>query len=66
VYWIEDSRFIRRTPLKIMRGSISDVCAESTGDADAGPGPDSDVAIDDQWVYFSEPSLMRISKCRKP
>jgi hypothetical protein len=66
VYWIEDAHLIRRTPLRVMRGSISEVCSESTEDADAGFGPDSDVAVDDQWVYFSEPSLMRISKCRKP
>jgi hypothetical protein len=67
LYWLEDGRRVRRTPLKVMIGSITEVCSElaSVVDADAGFGRNSDLALDDQWVYFSEPSLMRIMKCAK-
>jgi hypothetical protein len=65
MYWIEDNRRVRRTRLKVMTGSISEVCSEPDAAPDGGFGPDSDLAVDDQWVYFSEPNLMRISKCAK-
>ncbi|HMI83902.1 MAG TPA: hypothetical protein VK550_07395, partial [Polyangiaceae bacterium] len=41
-------------------------------DAEVDAGPDGgnnlpiiDIAVDEQWVYFSEPSLRQISKCIK-
>jgi hypothetical protein len=54
-------------PREVCRGSAETNDAESDArvDGDAGTLPGADIAVDEQWVYFTEPAIQQISKCRK-
>ena len=75
IYWIASDGAVRALPLN-NPGALPprDVCRASvnTSDAEVDARPDSagdpaiaDIAVDDQWVYFTEPTVPRISKCLK-
>jgi hypothetical protein len=53
-------------PREVCR-SIVDGDAESDArpDGDGGTAIIADIAVDDEWVYFTEPRLRQIIKCRK-
>jgi hypothetical protein len=63
VYWIAGDRAILATPVAVAPDAPERVCAE-LGD-DAGFGANADLAVDDDWVYFTRPSLGLIQKCKK-
>ena len=75
VYWIGSDGAVRAislrdstpTPREVCRAHISTGDAESDVrlDGDGGASAMADVAVDEQWVYFAEPALRQISKCRK-
>jgi hypothetical protein len=75
IYWIASDGAVRALSL-INPGPISprEVCRATVaiGDADVDARPDSagnasmaDIAVDELWVYFTEPAIGRISKCLK-
>jgi hypothetical protein len=74
VYWIASDGAVRAKSLG-PTPAMREVCRARTelGDAGADARPDgaggefasADVAVDDQWVYFTEPAIRQISKCLK-
>jgi hypothetical protein len=74
VYWIGSDgavRAISRVPnamaREVCRASTetSDAESDARPDGDGGNPTRADVAVDEQWVYFTEPAVQQISKCRK-
>lgn len=73
IYWIASDGAVRALSLT-NPGPISprEVCRATVAIGDADARPDSagnasmaDIAVDDQWVYFTEPAIGQISKCLK-
>ncbi|HMJ51412.1 MAG TPA: hypothetical protein VK540_05030 [Polyangiaceae bacterium] len=75
IYWIASDGAVRALalnnpvavpPREVCRatGAISDASVDARPD-DAGNAAVTDIAIDDQWVYFTEPFIGQISKCLK-
>lgn len=74
VFWIGGDGVVRASPiLSPLPPTPREVCRRvEFADAEVDARPDgasaatfADVAVDDQWVYFTEPALRRISKCSK-
>jgi hypothetical protein len=63
VYWLAGDREILATPVSGEPDPPS-IVYDGAG-ADAGFGPDADIAVDDEWVYFTRPSAGLILKYRK-
>jgi hypothetical protein len=74
VYWTAPGGVIRAlllddpaaVPREVCR-SIMDGDAESDArpERDGGTAMIADIAVDDEWAYFTEPALRQVSKCRK-
>jgi len=66
VYWIAGNHLILATPITGAPMSPRKVCDDANEiDADAGFGSNADIAVDVDWVYFTEPNAGRIRKCSK-
>jgi len=75
VFWIGSHGTVRAispddpnaTPREVCRASAetSDAESDARPDADGGTSVVADIAVDDEWVYFTEPAVRQISKCRK-
>jgi hypothetical protein len=75
IYWIGAEGNVRALSLEDPSAMVREVCRASAemGDAesdvrparDGGTWAGADIAVDEGWVYFTEPALRRISKCRK-
>ena len=74
IFWISTDGDVRAMSLMSPLPLPRDVCRAriEIGDAAADARPDGptstiilDIAVDDEWVYFGEPALRRISKCAK-
>jgi hypothetical protein len=74
IFWIATNGDVRAMSLTSPIPVPREVCRASVeiGDAAADAHPDVattavilDIAVDDEWVYFGEPALRRISKCAK-
>ena len=64
VYWIAGDRVILSASATGAPAAPKPVC-DDLGD-DAGFGANADVAVDDEWIYFTRPSAGLIQKCKKP
>jgi hypothetical protein len=75
VYWIASDGAVRAislndpitsAPREVCRARVEmgDAAVDARADA-AGSAVIADVAVDDQWVYFTEPAIPQISKCAK-
>jgi len=74
IFWIRSDGVVRSI-LRFGPTTSREVCRASaeTGDAepdarprgDGGASTFADIAVDDQWVYFTEPAIQQITKCRK-
>jgi hypothetical protein len=75
IYWIASDGAVRAILVNNPSGAPPrEVCRASNEPSDAaidarpdGAGSDAvaDIAVDDAWVYFTEPAVRRISKCQK-
>jgi hypothetical protein len=72
IYWITVDGVVRALSLEPSATTPREVCRASAQPFDAGLPADggaslglADVAVDEQWVYFTEPARRRVSKCFK-
>jgi hypothetical protein len=74
MFWISPGGVVRAillrgaaaTPREVCRSILDgDAKSDAQPDGDGGTAIIADIAVDDEWAYFTEPALRQVSKCRK-